>query len=222
MNPFFSDNVDIIERAIWRNQNAKSICSIAKVTAVNESTVDVQPLIKHFDAYAGWVDCVEIKDVPVSQNQTSSHSIQTPLKVGDTGMVIWFDREVYNNLQSGAREISEPSSGKMNDLSACVFIPAITAFSKAKPLKQKGVDVVSENISLLKQLEDLCAKIKELTDQISSIVVSPGSFNVVLPGPSTVPVNGLSGPPANAAAITAIGSQITLIKNNLTTFKGDQ
>jgi hypothetical protein len=216
-DPFFVDNAQIAERVVWSNQNHKSQCSIAKVMAVNSSpvSVDIQPLVNYFDQIAGFTPYIVIPSVPVVQLQTSAYSINTPLNIGDTGLVIWFDREVYTTLQAGATTPQAPSSGDLYDVGACVFLPILTSFALANPLKTNGVDFISSQVSLLTQLLNLLTGLSTFLTAVAS-------------APTTNPLT-----PAYAAAIAlacnnflslgpVLADTVTVIKAQLTLFQGMQ
>lgn len=144
-NPFIHDENDIAERVVWKMQNSKSQCSIGKVVSINLTpvSVNVQPLINYFDVIAGWKPYPILNSVPVAQFQNTAFSINTPLNVGDVGLLLWFDREVYTCLLAGATSPTTPDSGDLSDLNACIFIPIVQPFAKANPLLPAGVDIIS-------------------------------------------------------------------------------
>lgn len=215
-NPFFHDESDIAQRVVWKNMNAKSSCSIASVVGINAApvSVSIQPLVKYFDQIGGWTSYPVLKYVPVAQMQTVAYSINTPLKVGDTGLVLWFDREVYTCLQAGATTTTTPDSGNLFDTNACVFLPLMPAFNLANQLMPSGVDIISAEVSLITQLLTL---LTDLNTYLAAIVTA----GVPYAGAPTMPVVGAY-PIALTAASTSLISEITTIITALTTFKGAQ
>ncbi len=212
-NPFYEDESNIADQCIWKDSNGKSQCSIAKVTAINSSpvSVNIQPLVNYFDQTAGWTTYPILQNIPVIQFQTAAYSIVTPLNVGDTGLVLWFDREAYTTLLAGAVTPTTPDSGNMSDINACVFLPILPSFTLASSLKSIGLDFISSRISLLTQLQNLCTQLTNLTTALAALTVT---------GVTTG--SGISGVPVNAVVITNIGVQITAIQTNLVTFIGAQ
>lgn len=164
INPFFQDSSDIAERVYWKNDNASNKCSIAKVVGINSSpvSVNIQPLVNYFDQSIGWTPYPILSFVPLAQMQTVLYSINLPLNIGDTGLVLWFDREVYTTLLAGAISPQAPESGDMNNVSACVFIPMLSSFNIASQIKNTGIDILSAEVSLLTQLINLCMQTSAL------------------------------------------------------------
>lgn len=228
-NPFYFDESDIAQRVVWKNQNAKNICSIGKVTAINANpiSVNVQPLINYFDPIIKWREFQEIDYVPVIQMQTATYSINTPLNIGDTGILLWFDREVYTCLLAGASQPTTPNSGSLNDINACVFLPIMPSFTLANTLLPKGVDITSSSISLLSELlsttNNLTTTLGDITNLLTALsafcVTCEGSSDTVLAGAATtlaaaiVPI---------ATSITTVTTAIGEITTAFTTFKGAQ
>lgn len=212
-NPFIYDESHIADRMIWKRMNAKSQCSIAMVTGINSTpvSVNIQPLVNYYDQIAGWTEYPVLKYIPVMQFQTASFSISTPINIGDTGLVIWFDREVYTTLLAGATTPGIPDSGDLSDTNACVFINGLPSFVIAKSLQQTGVDITSESVSLLTQLGNLCSQLESLTSTLASLTVTGVQSG-----------GAVSGPPSQAASITAVNVQITEIASQLTLFQGAQ
>lgn len=122
---FLTDDYELTQQALWDFQNSLFICSIAKVTKVTDKTVSIQPLVNYFDKNNGFKPMLELDEVPVFQLWTKTASIQFPVIAGDTGIVLWFDREIEEALKNAAPTI--PSSGNLNNAQACVFIPFLSA-----------------------------------------------------------------------------------------------
>lgn len=221
-NPFFNDEYDITDRTIWKNLNGKSHCSIASVIEINSDpvSVNIQPLINYFDEINGWTQYPILQFVPISQLQTASYSINTPLNIGDVGIVIWFDREVYTTLLNGATAPNIPDSGDLTQDNACVFIPIMQAFSIANPLKTNGVDILSMNISLLTQLINTTSQminlISDLNNFLSGVAATPSSVG------DTYATNVAIICETFITQLSPINMQLNLIKNNFTVFKGAQ
>lgn len=221
-NGFFHDESDISERIVWNIQNNKSQCSIAKVVTINASpvSVSIQPLVNYFDIVSQWQPYPVIDNVPVAQLQTISYSINTPLNIGDIGLVIWFDREIYTCLMNGATTPTTPTSGDLSDTGACVFIPIMQSFALAKPIQNTGVDFISAQVSLMTQLLTLMT-------QITSFFTDMQTFLTEVAAAPTTDLSSYAGAVASACSafnllITPIQAQITQITTALTTFKGMQ
>ena len=229
-NPFFHDESHIADRCIWRYANGKNICSIGKVTQINSSPVSVhiQPLVNYFDRLGGFTEFPILEYIPITQMQTTTYSINTPVNVGDTGIILWFDRETYTTLLAGALVPNTPSSGNLKDINACVFLPILPSFTLANSLQNTGVDFISANISLLTQLTNLLTQLISLLTDMNTFLAAIVSAGSTYAGAPTMPVVGAYPIALTAAAtafetlITAITAQIELINTNLTVFKGEQ
>lgn len=210
LNPFLNDVPDIIDRMIHGWKNSTNFCSIGSISSINSSpvSVNVQPLVKYFDPITKWETFPVIKNVPITQMSNNLYSIKTPVNVGDVGIILWFDREVYSSLMQGAQLPIIPDSGDLNDQNACIFIPIVQSFATANQLKQTGVEFVSSEISLIQQLLTLLSDLTLFCTTVSA-------------APTTNPLT-----PVYAAAIagaaTALNLSIATLTTALTTFKGTQ
>lgn len=229
-NPFIHDEADAAKRLIFSLQNLKSQCSIAKVSSINATpvSVNIQPLVNYFDTISGWEQYPVLNFVPVAQMQTSKFSFNLPLNVGDIGIVLWFDREVYTCLLNGATTPTIPDSGDLSDTNACVFIPMMQPFGLANTLLPSGVDIISSQISLLTQLLSTMNNISTTLTDISSLLTALSTFAVACEASTTDPIlvsaaTALAAAlPSIATSISSVATSITSITTNLTTFKGGQ
>ena len=205
-NPFIHDENDIAERVLWAFQNSKNQCSIGQVVTINAApvSVNVQPLINYFDKISNWQQFPILNNVPVAQMQTKFFSINTPLNVGDIGILLWFDREVYSCLLAGATTPTTPDSGNLSDVNACIFLPILQPFTLANPLLPTGVDIISNPAGIPISL------MTELLTLLTALLAVGGAL-----GTATTfgQVN---------AAGTALVSAVTLVQTALTLFKGVQ
>jgi hypothetical protein len=215
-NPFFHDASDVTKKLIWLSQNSKNTISIGKVVSVNTSpvSVNVQPLINYYDVISQWEEFPILQNVPVSQMGSAVFSVNAPLNIGDTGMILWFDREVYTCLLAGATTSTIPSSGSLNNVNACVFVPFLQSFALAQALESNGFDIISSEVSLLTQLLNLS---NSLTSLATSLVTA-GNAYIAAP---TLP-NVLVYVTAVNAAATSLNTAIAQVTTMLTTFKGAQ
>lgn len=238
LSAFFNDTSDVAERVVWKNANAKSQCSIGIVTGINASpvSVNIQPLVNYFDQIQGYSQYPELKFIPIAQMQQTAYSINLPVNVGDTGIVLWFDREVYTTLAQAVASPKSPESGDMMNVSACVFIPILPFFPKALPLKTTGVDIMSIGPSqltgnpMISLLGELIALVMQLTTYMGDM--STFLQAIVMAGAGIGPTDPVLGtyPAALSVASTSLNTQITTainlqlikIQNDLTTFLGSQ
>lgn len=216
IDPFFNDEFDIFKRGLYNANNSSSNCSVGIVTGINLSpvTVNVQNAVQYFDKIQGFQEPPILQNVPVMQLSNLAYSIKTPLNVGDLGLLLWFDREVYTFLVSPALTPQPPESGTMHNENACVFLPVMQKFSQANTLKATGVDFVSTEISLMTQLITL---LTDLNTFLAALIVAGAPYA----GSPSAPVVGAY-PIAVTAASTALETALTTITAALTTFKGAQ
>jgi len=230
MDPFINDTPDIFRRMIQNWKNAQNFCSIGKVVAINSApvSVNVQPLVKYYDNITRWEDYPVLLNVPVSQIAGPLYSIRTPLNVGDTGIIIWVDREIYTCLLSGASTTTIPDTGDTNDQNSCIFIPTIQSFGAANMFQNRGVDIVSSGQSLLTQLLNLLTDLTNLLTDLTTFSTALITAGSPYAGAPTAPVLGAYPIAVSAAcvilnsSIATVGTAITAVKTALTTFKGAQ
>lgn len=210
INPFLHDEYDLIERALFNQNNSKNYCSLGTITAINSSpvSVDIQPVINYFDKLDGFKTPPILKKIPVAQISNGMASLKFPLSVGNVGVILWLDREGYSWLDSSTVGPKAPDSGNLINDSACLFIPIFQKFSNAPTVKNLGVDIVSSNISLLQQLLTLLTNLTTFCTSVSTATTT----NPLTPAYSA----------QLAAAASTLSSSISTLSANLTTFKGDQ
>lgn len=232
LNPFLNDDASVINKAIDMNSSYKVSCSVAKVTAINKNpiSVDVQPLVKYCDIFSEerWLDYPELTQVPLAQLFGSKFSVKLPINVGDTGIVLWCDREVFSALSQTTPLTTEPASGELSDLQACVFIPAMPLFALAPQIKQKGLEFVSDNVELVGELLVLVQNVLDTLAALqtfSSELITAGAPYASSP---SAPVTGSYAIEVAKAAtnmnnsIANVTSSCNDVLSKLTKFKGDQ
>lgn len=221
-DPFINDTPDIFRRMLQNWRNNASFCSIGKITKLNQNPIsaNIQPLIKHFDNIVKWVDAPELLEIPISQLSNSKYAIKTPLNVGDIGLIIWVDREIFTCLQTEATSTVVPDSGSTEDYNACVFLPIIQSFSKSQTIVTDGIDLVSNEKSLLGNLITEVTKISTLLEKLTTFANA-----VAASTPTDVGTYAAGVASACSTLITDIvplKTAIDNIENELTIFKGHQ
>lgn len=159
-------------------------------------------------------------DVPfIVMRASSTVYLNIPISVGQNVMVLYNDRCIDDWYASGQQSnLSSPRLHSMADAVALVGIASMKDLivgydaSRIGMVNDKAMVMVGEKIevkndlqSLGPVLQELIGKLNELTTQVTAITVpytDDGSPAV-------------SGVPVNAAAITAIGNQITAIGTKL-------
>lgn len=205
-SPYLSSNFDIAQRLIEKNNNAQVLCTIASVQKVNADpvSVDVLPLINFFDENFGYTPWDVLPSIPVLQQASAAVQVKLPISVGDVGVILCFHREVFTCLQQNAKP-KDPASGVVYDVANCFFLPFLSSFALQPALKPSGYDVVSQGVSLLKQLKDECDAVKSFAQSVANASGDPNIF------PGEVKT-------AAQTLLNALGP----ISGNFTTFKGQQ
>jgi len=212
VTPYIDDTFDLVKEIMFEEMNSTSRCSLGTIVKINNSpvSVDIQPVINHFDKIEGFLEPEILKNIPVLQQGNAAASLRFPMNSGDVGVILWLDREGYSWLASALVGPKTPESGTFHNESACIFIPLLTKFSQAAPVKNLGVDIVSSQVSLLEQMLNLMT---DLTTFCDAIVAA----NAAATSPLT-PV--YSGALSTAASVLKVS--VTQLNVAFTTFKGEQ
>lgn len=213
--PFFYDEADIAERAIWNDKNQSYRCSIGKIVSVNQNpvSVDVQPLIRSFDKVDKWQNPPILSHVVVGNFNSQNFTLYLPLKSGDLGLLLWVDREIYTCLFNGGGNITTPDSGDLDDINACIFIPLISSFSDQPMFKSEGVEIESSGIKLIDQIKSLSQSL----DNFTQVLINLGNSI-----PASAQLTGASYAKPVGTAAQELKNTMTQLSKNLTKFKGQQ
>lgn len=157
-------------------------------------------------------------DVPFVVMRGGSSFINVPVKAGDQCIILYNDRCIEDWFLSGKRSVlSSSRSHSMADGLALVGVSSMQNLisgydasriglvnEQSKVMVGEKIEVRNSAQSLGPVLQELISKLNELTTQLALLTVTG-----VTGGPGT------SGVPANAPAITAIGTQLTAIGTKL-------
>lgn len=110
----------MVKKSIFIELN---VCLPATVLSYNsaDNTVDLQPAIQAVLKDNSFVSLPQIFDVPVLELGGSGLSIKIPLQAGDTGIVIFCDRDI--TLFKQEKKNTQPNTLRKHDLSDGIFIP---------------------------------------------------------------------------------------------------
>lgn len=232
LNPFLNDDADTINRAIWSYANYKNKCTLASVVAVNSSpvSVDVQPLVQFSDINSDgkWRDYPVLREVPLAQAASATYAIKYPINDGDTGFLLFCDREIFTALGASSATITQPAYGELDELQACIFVPMLPLFQLAPTIQQNGVDFVSSNVSLLAELQTF---VQQLLDTLTGLQTFDSALiaaGAPYAGAPSAPMTGSYAIAVTAAAnslntsIATITSSCNTILAKLEQFVGDQ
>lgn len=112
--------IELLKKNIFFNLN---VCLPATVTKYNSSnnTVSLQPAIQVVLTDNTFLDMPQIFDIPVLELGGKGLSVKIPLQVGDTGIVIFCDRDI--TLFKQEKKNTQPNTLRKHDLSDGIFIP---------------------------------------------------------------------------------------------------
>ena len=128
-------------------------CLPCKVVGVNTDTqtVDIQPLIKAYVPYSkSYIDRPVIKGVPFWTYRAGDTYITLPIKVGDTGIAIFAQRDISSWKEVGG-SVPTPSN-RIMDYNDALYIPYIAG--KNSPIKNYN----SEYIEIVKNGKTITVK----------------------------------------------------------------
>ena len=112
--------IELLKKNIFFNLN---VCLPATVTKYNSSnnTVSLQPAIQVVLTDNTFLDMPQIFDIPVLELGGKGLSVKIPLQAGDTGIVIFCDRDI--TLFKQEKKNTQPNTLRKHDLSDGIFIP---------------------------------------------------------------------------------------------------
>lgn len=112
--------LQMLKRNIFIELN---VCLPATVVSYNsaDNTVDLQPAIQAVLKDNSFVSLPQIFDIPVLELGGKSLSVKIPLQEGDTGIVVFCDRDI--SLFKQEKKNTQPNTLRKHDLSDGIFIP---------------------------------------------------------------------------------------------------
>lgn len=119
-----SQSLDGILQMLKRNIFIElNVCLPATVVSYNsaDNTVDLQPAIQAVLKDNSFVSLPQIFDIPVLELGGAGLSIKIPLQAGDTGIVIFCDRDI--SLFKQEKKNTQPNTLRKHDLSDGIFVP---------------------------------------------------------------------------------------------------
>lgn len=114
--------VDLLKKNIFINLN---VCLPATVISYDstKNQVDIQPAIQEVLTNNNFLDMPQIFNVPVLELGGNGLSVKIPLKAGDTGIVIFCDRDI--TLFKQEKKNTQPNTLRKHDLADGIFIPMV-------------------------------------------------------------------------------------------------
>lgn len=165
------------------------------------------------------IDYPLLLDVPAIFLGGGLFRLTFPIAKGDTCLILFNDRDIDNWLQSG--QVGPVASSRMHSFSDGIALVGLRPtsspledFDTSRAALGNGdtyvavgptkIKVANPDTTLNTLLQNLLTQLQSLTTQLALLTVSG-----VTPGP------GVSGVPVNAAAITAIGTNIGTIATQI-------
>lgn len=190
-----------------------------KRTMMRENTAKISPANKErFDYVPKEEEYPLLIDVPFIVMRGGPAYLNIPIKVEDQCVILYNDRSIDDWFVSGKR--STLSSNRLHSIADGIALVGVSSMQnliqgydasriglineQAKVMVGQKIEVRNALQSLGPVLQELISKLNELTTQLALLTVTG-----VTGGPGT------SGVPANAPAITAIGTQLTAIGTKL-------
>lgn len=124
-NPAFDDNLTGILKQFERYLNLKlNVCLPAVVKSYDRTVgrVTVQPAINLVSTKGGdTIQRPELSDIPVHNSGGGGFVVSFPLSAGDTGWLIFCDRDISIFKNSG--KVSPPNTYRLHNMLDAFFIP---------------------------------------------------------------------------------------------------
>lgn len=185
-----------LELSIQRKLNNLNVCKPCRVVAVGVNTVDVQVLDKLRIISQGtevsYIDMPVIHDVPVMNYhvQTKGFSITLPISVGDTGLLMFCDKDI-TGFMNGSGSTNIPSSegvGKsirQHSLQDAVYFAVLDNNSnKISSISTDCVEIrnsdASTHMKLYSDKIDIAVNSADINVVDSAINISKASSKVVV------------------------------------------
>ena len=112
--------MQILKDNIFINLNV-CLPAIVKSYSLSNNTVKIQPAIQTVIIDEGFIDMPLLLNVPVLELGGKGLSVKIPLQEGDTGIVIFCDRDI--SLFKQEKKNTQPNTLRKHDLGDGIFIP---------------------------------------------------------------------------------------------------
>lgn len=174
--------------------------------------VDIQPLIQTRYTNGDVVNLPVIQNVPVGMPQGQDYSIKLPIKVGDTGHILFSDRSL-DIWKVGDGGITDPQDSRIHDMTDAVFIPGLVTFSE-QIVDDTDDLVLTNGEAQIRLLSDGTFKIQNTGQSQELITILLSLLDTLMNNTFTLTMLGPE--PFIASTITAL----TQINTNLSKLKG--
>lgn len=183
-----------LEINIQRKLNTLNVCKPCRVVSVSGNRVDVQVLDKLRIVSDGtevaYVDMPVIHNVPVMNYhvQTKGFSITLPISAGDTGLLLFCDKDITGFLNGGGNTNIPTSQGigktiRQHSLQDCVYIGILDHNeNKIDNISQDCVEIrnkdASTHVKLYEDTIDIAVKDADINIVSDKININKNASNV--------------------------------------------
>lgn len=216
--PDFRAALDIAKREMMLSTNCHAVGQIVKVDAANKA-VDVQigytktyfPIDERGNPQPKQAPYPPLIDMPFIRITGGVASLRMPIAVGDPCIVLFNDRDLNNWLsQKGVGPVGPVASRRLHAIADGIVLVGFDFNGEFDPVRailqyNETMVGVGEKVKIANNSTTLNTLLAQLITDIQSLVIQVAAITVT--GVTTGP--GVSGIPANAAAIIAINTQLT-------------
>lgn len=223
--PTLKDLLDLMKRQIMLQLNCHAIGIVQEFNA-EEQTIKAKVAYKRKFSQRqdnGKYQTVLqnypiLVDVPVVCLGGGSASMTFPIAKGDECIIMFNDRSIDDWFSSG--QVGEVQSLRLHSISDGVALVGVRSlpnvieeYDTEKAVFQNGGTklTLGEKASLLNDSQNLFTLLNNLTTELTNLTTQLAALTVT----GVTSGGAASGPPANAAAITSIGTNITTIQTQL-------
>lgn len=203
---------DVINGHIRKSMMEKYFFNLpARVDSiVDVNKVNVEILLSKTYSNGETVKYPILRDVPVQINSWDDGDafIRGPLKKGDTGRIVVFDRAIHSWL-SGSGGVVAPDGNRIHNLSDAIFVPGTLFFSNKK------TGAFDENLVAQNNISSLCltptgqfaliGATEELISLLVELITTLSTTTVTVPGPGVFPLN-------SAASLASLTTRLLTLK----------
>jgi hypothetical protein len=218
--PTLGDLLDLVKKEVMLATNCHAIGTIQSFdpsTQTCSATMNYKKTYLEADPTTGvygpvLVEYPVILDAPVVVIQGGTGYLTMPIMSGDYCLVMFNDRDLDAWLHSG--QVSAPNTSRFHSFSDAIILvglrpnsKALSPYDPARVVLGNGTTLVGVGTSLIKIANNsttLNTLLQTLISNIQDLVIATSAITVtgVLAGALA------SGPPANAAAIIAVGVEL--------------
>lgn len=219
--PQLKDVLDQLQKSIFLSLNCHHIGTVQSFNATNQTatvTINYQKTQYRLDKITGLYSSVLLDypiliDCPVLVLGGGATALTFPITIGDECLVLFNDRDLdnwFNGASNGG--VNTPRLHSFSDAIILVGLRSLgnslSSYDTSRAALRYGTTIVAVGVSLVKIANNqytLNGLLQELVTEIKNLVTATAAITVS--GVTTG--GGTSGPPVNAATITAINTNIT-------------